>query len=245
MDTKSFETYTLPPEIQKYFMRISNHLRYKSRFSLPQDLTCLVDEFIDRQIKYGTKQVEPGTTFFRARIEDVESAGPFTKDDMGAPPARQASSGRINPEGIPYLYLADCTTTAISEVRPWKGARISVGMFKTARSTQIVSLLAGDKIDEPIAEADLKQAEVQNKIKGLMNGIILKALYFSAPAHNSDKHAYLASQYIAERFKERGIDGLEYKSVLNEDGINTVFFDVDAANCVDVTGFTIKVVDLY
>jgi hypothetical protein len=195
------------------------------------------------QIKCGTKQIELGTTFFRARIEDVESTGPFTKDDMGAPPARQASSGRINPEGIPYLYFADCTTTAISEVRPWKGARISVGMFKTARPTQIVSFLSGDKLDDSITEADMKRAEVQNKIKGLMNGLILKALYFSAPAHNNDKHAYLASQYIAERFKESGIDGLEYKNVLNDNGINTVFFDVDATNCVDVTGFTVKVVD--
>jgi hypothetical protein len=85
-------------------MRIQNHLRYKSRFSLPQDLTCLVDEFMDWQITYGTKQIELGTTFLRARIEDVESAGPFTKDDMGAPQPDKHPQGVSIPM-LSHIYI--------------------------------------------------------------------------------------------------------------------------------------------
>jgi len=73
---------------------------------------------------------------------------------MGAPPLGKASSGRINPEGISYLYLADSPGTAIAEVRPWKRARISVATFKTTRPINVVSLLAGDSLASEITEKD-------------------------------------------------------------------------------------------
>lgn len=240
MKENEFESYALAKELQDLYLKISNHLRYKSRFSLPKSLSLLVDNFVKRQIEHGLKVVEKDTTFFRARIGEPGTLDLFTPDDMGAPPPGRASSGRINPEGISYLYLADSPGTAIAEVRPWKRARISVATLKTTRIIKIVSLLVGDSLSSEITEKDIERAEVQREIKGMMNGIILKALYFAFPAHHNDKHAYLASQYIAELFKESGVDGLEYSSVLNEGGINTALFDVSSASCIKVDGYMIQ-----
>ncbi len=243
MSENEFESYTLPKEIQDSYMEISNHLRYKSRFSLPKLHASLVDDFVKRQIEHGLKTIEKDVSFFRARIGEPGILDLFTLDDMGAPPPGKAGSGRINPEGISYLYLADSPATAIAEVRPWKRARISVATLKTVRPLKIVSLLAGDSLGNEVTEKDIEKVEVQREVKRMMNGIILKALYFAFPAHHNDKHAYLASQYIAELFKESGVDGLEYSSVLNEGGINTALFDVSSASCIKVDGYLIQGVE--
>lgn len=243
MKENEFESYALPKEIQDSYMEISNYLRYKNRFSLPKHHASLVGDFVKRQIEHGLKIIEKDVKFFRARIGEPGTLELFTLDDMGAPPPEKASSGRINPEGIPYLYLADSPGTAIAEVRPWRRARISVATLKTTRPIKIVSLWAGDNLGSEITGKDIKKVEVQREVKRVMNGIILKALYFAFSAHYNDKHAYLASQYIAELFKENGIGGLEYGSVLNEGGINTALFDVSSASCIKVDGYIIQGVD--
>lgn len=243
MSENEFESYALPKEIQDSYMEISNHLRYKSRFSLPEFHASLVDDFVKRQIEHGLKTIEKDVSFFRARIGEPGTLDLFTLENMGAPPPGKASSGRINPEGISYLYLADSPATAIAEVRPWKRARISVATLKTVRPLKIVSLLAGDSLGSEVTEKEIEKVGVQREVKRMMNGIILKALYFAFPAHHNDKHAYLASQHIAELFKESGVDGLEYSSVLNEGGINTALFDVSSASCIKVDGYMIQGVE--
>ena len=45
------------------------------------------------------------------------------------PLERIALEGRTNPKGIPYLYLSSKKETAMSEVRPWIGGYISLGLL--------------------------------------------------------------------------------------------------------------------
>ena len=56
------------------------------------------------------------------------------------PLVNKAIEGRINPKGIPYLYLSTKKETAMSEVRPWIGAAIAlsigVGRECLGRSTR-------------------------------------------------------------------------------------------------------------
>ena len=68
MGENEFESYALPKEIQDSYMEISNHLRYKSRFSLPKLHASLVGDFVKRQIKHGLKTIGKDVSFFRARI---------------------------------------------------------------------------------------------------------------------------------------------------------------------------------
>lgn len=243
MTEEHFGSITLPAELQNLFMEVSEHLRYRSRFSLPHHLRSRIDNFVDRQIECGTKVIEKGTIFYRARIGAASSSDLFGQSEMGAPPRGKASSGRINPEGIPYLYLADSPRTAIAEVRPWRQAKISVGMLEITRQLKIVSFCAGDKLSGDVTIDNIETSNTLREMDALINGLVLKTLYFSMPAHSDDRHAYLASQFISDVFKDKGFDGLEYKSVLYDHGINTALFDVTAAVCTEVIGYVVENID--
>jgi hypothetical protein len=155
---------------------------------------------------------------------------------MGAPPKGKAGAGRINPEGISYLYIADIHPTAIAEVRPWVGASVDVADMKITRNLSIVSLNMRETI-----EVDHKDIDKLNKNMGsMLISLILKNYYFSAPIHNDDKLAYLATQYISEMFKHKGADGIECESVLHKDGVNIALFDIDAAVCTKITQYKIS-----
>jgi hypothetical protein len=65
-------------------------------------------------------------------------------------------------------------------------------------------------------------------------------MYFSAPAHNDDKLAYIASQFISEVFRDRGVDGLQYASVLRDGYKNVALFDPAAARCQSVSIYRIE-----
>lgn len=165
-------------------------------------------------------------SFYRARIHSPKQHSPYEVDEVGAPPSGVAASGRPNPEGIPYLYLAVSADTAIAEVRPWKSAVISVVRFKPKRVLRVARLMASDSV--------VGSSEISEHGPGLVAGLLLETLYLSIPAHRDDRYAYLPTQYIASKFKEAGVDGLQYGSVLCEEGTNTAFFDPASCQCESV-----------
>ena len=79
---------------------------------------------------------------------------PITDDDgsvvgmepLGYPAERMKplpnapTEGRVNPAGIPVLYMATNRRTAISEVRPWIGHSVSVAQFRIRRRLKAVDL---------------------------------------------------------------------------------------------------------
>lgn len=78
--------------------------------------------------------------WFRARIEDDRT--PYPLDRMGLPPRHKASHGRVNPAGIPYLYLASRLETATAEVRPHPGDRVCIAEFSSDSSLKLIDLRA-------------------------------------------------------------------------------------------------------
>ena len=56
------------------------------------------------------------------------------------PVRNQAREGRANSAGIPVLYLASELDTAIAEVRPWIGSRISVARFRVLRDLKTIDM---------------------------------------------------------------------------------------------------------
>ena len=54
---------------------------------------------------------------------------PFKDMDIDAPSPIKASTGKMNREGFPYLYLAANFKTAIAEIRPHPGHYLSIGCF--------------------------------------------------------------------------------------------------------------------
>jgi len=138
------------------------------------------------------------------------------------------NEGRVNPKGIPFLYLATSKETAMSEVRPWLGTLVSVGMFGTLRDLTILDCSAdtGNSKKYHFSEPsdDIKESAVWSDINRA----------FSIPITPSDKVAdYVPTQIIAELFRDKGFDGIIYKSSLGADH-NIVLFDpnlVESSHC--------------
>lgn len=170
---------------------------------------------------------------YRARINIGKAL--LTCNDMGKPDKLQASNGRANPIGIPYLYTASDERTAIAEVRPHKGDVISV-------SKQILI--------KPLKFADLRQP--QKTISPFkLDEDILRGLYKVMPllVHLGEELAkpvlpreaeleYLPSQYLCEMIKDIGFHGVIYKSSL-EDGDNYAIFNDELVECLQVAHYII------
>lgn len=108
-----------------------------------------------------------------------------------------ASAGRLNPEGIPYLYLASDPATAVAEIRPWVRARVSVGWFRTIHDLHVVDL-------RPEAVQDLEPDDPA----------VWASFMLRFPAHRSDPLAYVATQFLAEKLKSEGLDGPVYSTAV-------------------------------
>lgn len=70
--------------------------------------------------------------------------GPHPPERM-KPLRDKAREGRVNPQGIPCLYLSNRKETALSEVRPWLGSHISIAQFRTVRELGIVDFSTDER----------------------------------------------------------------------------------------------------
>ena len=140
--------------------------------------------------------------------EGVGSFCGLPAKESDAPPRDRASSGRANPKGISCLYAATTKETALQEVRPRRGDRVSVAEVKVMRALKVFDFSKGDS-----ASSDI-------------NGHLLDMLstLFSEPLRFGDED-FLPTQYICECLKSKGYDGVCYKSALSESGLNFAFFD--------------------
>ena len=159
---------------------------------------------------------------------------PFSAERMKPPIDSPQREGRINPLGISCLYLADSDKTAISEVRPRKGAHVSVARFRTCRDLRIVDCTrrAGGSsgrwglwISRPVGDSDKLEKMTQKQISDFVWADIDAS--FSQPIGPQDeKTSYIPTQIIAEKFRHLGFDGIKYKSSTGEGGYNVALFDV-------------------
>ncbi|MDX6385618.1 MAG: hypothetical protein QOK48_3191 [Blastocatellia bacterium] len=205
--------------------RFVQYLRHTNRFALTDYWNEFLRLLIDTAQKRRTT-IARGSEFFRARqgIASVEEEfggerpAPYSRVEMGPPPSRLAKEGRLNPAGIPYLYLASDIETTIAEVRPWIGLEISVGRFETLRELRTVDtrhdkpnelvLVAGEDFDFKERDPMTYSAEEkEQQIWGDINSA------FSEPTSPHDSHlSYLPTQYLTELLKVNRYDGVIYKS---------------------------------
>jgi len=69
----------------------------------------------------------------------TEEPVPYSADRM-KPKRSSAREGRVNPKGIPCLYLATTKETALAEMRPYLGALLSLAMLQTDRELRVVDV---------------------------------------------------------------------------------------------------------
>jgi hypothetical protein len=217
----------------------------KHRFFRPPDVENFLKTLLNTS-KGRQKIIKANRLFWRAQIgcdfrPDYQD-GEYI-DDLPAPyaPARmkpllsEATEGRVNPKGIPYLYLATKRDTALAEVRPWLGTLISVAQFKTLRDLRVVNCSGtgvGTQISFYLEEPDPAERE-----KAVWSDIDQA---FSTPVNTGDRTAdYAPTQVISDMFKASGFDGIVYRSALGE-GHNVALFDLEAAEMVNGSLFEVN-----
>jgi RES domain len=137
----------------------------------------------------------------------------------------RAVEGRVNPKGIPCLYLSEKKETAIGEMRPWIGSLVSVATFRTNKELRVVDC----SLDYVPLCYYLEEPASDEREKAVWSAINEA---FSAPVERADCTAdYAPTQILAETFRKQGYDGIKYKSSLGE-GVNLALFEVDHADYI-------------
>lgn len=173
-----------------------------------------------------------GEVVFRARVMEVsDSSNPqaFPAKKMGAPPAEKTTAARANTAGIPVLYAATDQTTAIAEVRPWKGAYVSVAACTLNGPVRLADLSERPYLsDGPFAHGFLGDAiDTYSLLRRLADDL-------SKPLNPRESEIeYIPTQYLTEVIKNSGFDGMLYPSAMG-DGKNVVLFDLESLGIDEV-----------
>ncbi|MFC1635054.1 RES family NAD+ phosphorylase [Planctomycetota bacterium] len=212
--------------------------------------TAQSKEFLDAVLltsKKREKTLRRGRKLWRAQLGSAERDGPQCgiKEDVPYPPERmkplsdRAKEGRVNPKGIPYLYLATKKQTAVQEKRPWLGSFISVARFSVVRNLKLIDCsnnifkLKGPGFHclfsntNPPHPKKLSQDEIERYVWSWIDWS------FSKPVDPSDDTAeYVPTQILAELFRANNYDGIIYNSLFAE-GKNLALFDIASAEQSD------------
>jgi RES domain len=168
-------------------------------------------------------------------VDSVEQEAAYTPGRM-KPRVDRAAEGRANPKGIPCLYLSTTADAAISEVRPWVGAAVSLAQFEVTRPLTVVDcsrlhgqyfkLAFGNRIFDAVGAT--MSAPSPDEFEKIVWAAIDSA--FSAPVTEADDVAdYAPTQVLAELFRSEGYDGVAYKSAFGDDGFSVALFELDSA----------------
>lgn len=143
----------------------------------------------------------------------------FDADGSGAPSCDSIKAGRANPDFIRYLYLAEDSDTACYEMRPIIGQYISVATFRTTKDLKLYDLTRRfpAKFEDPKYEAP-----------SLFDCI---SDHFSMP-NADDPRKYIPTQFLTEKIKELGFDGIRFRSSLKENGVNVVVFQPESCEAL-------------
>ena len=215
--------------VREYFRIASSELKTKNRFSnekLDKVVRSLVNE------KLNNEPLRKGSILYRARkYTEADAGNRFLYhsadvfqgyDEKGSFVNKAApNEGRCNPQFIPYLYACNAPSCCISEIRPRIGEYISVAEIKITYPLNILSL-ATDCIlscGEPSLIPPIPDSTV----------ILFLTDIFSKPyEENGD---YLMTQYLAEKIKNEGYDGISFYSSVCADADRTNFTIFNYENC--------------
>lgn len=184
-----------------------------------------------------SRKILSGTVFYRSRIghigrwtkfypADASSQvvyRPYQREKISAPSPIISLGGRMNRPGVSFLYLAEDEKTAIAEIRPHTGERVSVGAFEARRDLKV---------------ADLTQLEFKFFCltdKQIDNFVFLKNVNkeFSMPVAPAPVQRYSTTQFLSEIFRRIEFEGIIYDSSLTGMKNLVVFNHKDFKYCDD------------
>ena len=153
---------------------------------------------------------------------------PFDLIEMGPPPPEKTPAGRANPPGIPFLYTALDQPTAVAEIRPWKGALVSVAKFVLAREIVIIDLANIPPTETPFGIESLNWVLESRQMLSILGEKLCTPIDPQA-----SEIEYVPTQYVTELIRDLRYDGILYKSALGPNN-NLVLFDPNSARVESV-----------
>lgn len=207
-------------------------VKHQSRFHFHVDKS--VDEYGDRPISPAEMLGFLGHVFEHNQMVQTISADavflrvrkgvwPLLAGEAGPPPHTKATGGRMNPAGIPYLYLAFDQTTALHEARAVVGDAVTVSRWQPSRELRVLDLTHQPKCMSIFEGRDPTQDYaiflwhfLEDISKPLCKDDIPEIEYVPTQ---------LVCEYLAQVFSPDGkpLDGLIYPSALTA-GKNFVLF---------------------
>lgn len=167
------------------------------------------------------REVPAATGLWRART-DILKGKRVAASDFGPPPVEHAlQSNRMNPSGIPMLYLASTVETALKET---KTGEAKVGLWRTTRPLRVLDLRALPPVPGMFSDAGRTPALTLSFLHDFAADI-MKPI-----ARDNRVHVdYLPSQVITEfmrdyPFEGGVVDGITYGSTVHRRGWNLALF---------------------
>ncbi|MCY4228206.1 MAG: RES domain-containing protein [Gammaproteobacteria bacterium] len=223
-DWKFFEN-TIKTKTRYFFSDVSDELSSFERGSSPIILLNQIGRMAERLGLYKCLPAE--TCLYRVRTTSGDKT--FDSfDEMGPPPSCKARSGRMNPIGISYFYLACEKETAIEEALNHSSCRGFIATFKPKQNLTILDLAT---LPNPPSVFDVDRYKDRQAILFLSEFVHAISQPTNMKSNGEDIH-YLPSQVVSEYFaqvcstnREHGqIDGIVYPSTKESGGKNVVIF---------------------
>lgn len=183
-------------------------------------------------------EIKPGSAnsvFFRARVSNNTKARSEIMDDpatnLGPPPDRLRTAGRMNSSGIMAFYGAFDLQTCIAELRPAVGEKIAAAQFTLGRPILVLDttgFTGRPKAINIFAKTYIRRMRLWKFMTRFMNEI-------AQPCLPNDEHLdYVPTQVVSEylthlhklpgAYEGRTIDGIIYRSAQKNGGKNIVVF---------------------
>ncbi|PEM64061.1 RES domain-containing protein [Bacillus pseudomycoides] len=166
--------------------------------------------------------LEAGSLIWRARSN---SNGPFEdiKErslECGPPPANNAKSFRMNPDGISYFYGAEDKGTCIKEIRAVETDNVVFGQFQTKRSLKLINLSRVPYV----TPSSIFSEDYDHNMVWARDFLSLFCAEISKPV--DEKVApieYIPTQILSEYIRLKGYDGVYYHSSFTQKNNYTLF----------------------
>lgn len=166
---------------------------------------------------------------FRARVifeqSSLEEILARPDRNLGPPPSKLATAGRMNARGVSAFYSATNPETAVAEVRPPVGSDVVVARFKVTRPLRILDLT---RLERATATGSVFDPEFSNRLGRVSFLQTLNHLMTRPVMPGDESLEYVTTQavadYLATEYRP-AIDGIAYRSAQVKVGKNVVLFN--------------------
>ena len=213
-----------------FICQVKSDLKTKNRFSVDKRFDELIDLYVDEET--NTQILKKGKRLYRARIYKEDDArdrflmppkgtrfkGHNAKNSFVNLKHEEICEGRCNPQFIPYLYASSSIDCCVYEMRPAKDTYISVANITVKEDLRILKLN-----EHGCFMADTGRTIIDDVMDVTM--FFYLAHEFSRP--HKAYGDYLLCQYVSERVKSYGFDGIAFNSAIysGKSAINYVIFN--------------------